>query len=164
MQCDYYADHGTVDVDNFKLVKFTSVIDEIYQAAYGQRKFIRENALNEFTKFFQNQIWLLLFIILIVLSIVLSLKYYLLTKTHFWSSMSTSTFYLIAALLSNNSGKKFTNSLIYSTYCKARYLKDQNRIRIGFLPKTQHTQSGQVICQWKGHAKRRKKSHRTFRF
>ena len=31
--------------------------------------------------------------------------------------------------------------------------------RIGLLPKTQLAQSEQVIRQWKGHTKRRKKSH-----
>ena len=30
--------------------------------------------------------------------------------------------------------------------------------RIGLLLKMQLAQSGQVICQWKGHAKRRKKN------
>lgn len=85
-------------------MKSTSVINEIYQAAFGQRKYTRENALNEFTKLFQNPVWFWLFFSLVVLSIVLSIKYYFSTKTQFWSSFSTSTFYLIAVLLSNNSG------------------------------------------------------------
>ena len=85
-------------------MKFTSVINEIYQTAFGQRKYTRENALNEFTKLFQNPVWFWLVFSLAVLSIVLSIKYYLTTKTQFWSSFNTSTLYLIAVLLSNNSG------------------------------------------------------------
>lgn len=40
----------------FELNLFLKLKTNICQAAFGQRKYIRENALNEFTKLLQNQV------------------------------------------------------------------------------------------------------------
>ena len=44
-------------------MKFSRIINEIYRIAFGQRKFAQANALNEFTKSFQKQVWLLLILL-----------------------------------------------------------------------------------------------------
>ena len=92
-------------------MKFTPIINEIYQVAFGQRKFSRENALNEFNKLFQYEIWIFILISVITLSIILSIKYYLSIKKDLWSSFSTLN--LIAFLLSNNSGYRISNLIVF---------------------------------------------------
>ena len=76
-------------------------MNEIYQINFAQRKFVRENALNELTKSFQFEVWLLILISLITLSIIMSIKYWLLTKNHFFSFLISSVFRLIGHLLNN---------------------------------------------------------------
>ena len=88
-------------------MKFTPIINEIYRIAFGQRKFAQANALNEFTKSFQKQVWLLIMISLIVLSLFISIKSCLSAKGNFFSAFKTSFFYLIGIFLMNNSGKKY---------------------------------------------------------
>ena len=92
-------------------MKFTPIINEIYQVAFIQRKFSGENALNEFNKLFQYEIWIFILISVITLSIILSIKYYLSIKKDLWSSFSTLN--LIAFLLSNNSGYKISNLIVF---------------------------------------------------
>ena len=88
-------------------MEFTTIINKVYQIAFGQRKFSGENAFNEFNKLFQYKIWIFMLISLISLSIILSIKYYLSVKKDLWSSLST--FDLIAILLLNNSGYRKSN-------------------------------------------------------
>lgn len=85
-------------------MKFTSVISEVYQISFAQRKFLKNNALTELTKSFQKEVWLLIIISLIILSFTLSLKYYLLTKKNFWYSFTSSLFHLIGYFLLNVPG------------------------------------------------------------
>ena len=76
-------------------------MDEIDQIDFAQRKFVRENALNELTKSFQFEVWLLILISLITLSIIMSIKCWLLTKKNFFSCLISSIFRLIGHLLNN---------------------------------------------------------------
>ena len=55
-------------------MKFTPVINEIYNIAFSQRKFIKKDALKELTNSFEIEVWLLIIISLITLSFVLSIK------------------------------------------------------------------------------------------
>ena len=101
---DYFNDYAFIDVDNYNLAKFSAVISEVYQVVFGQRKFVKENALNEFTKFYEMEVWIMIIISMLTLSFVLSFKYWITLKRDFCSSFSTSMINLIGQLLLNNPG------------------------------------------------------------
>lgn len=86
-------------------MKFTAVINDIYRVAFGQRIFMKENALNDFAKLFHLNIWLLIIICLLVLAFILSIKSHLSFKNNILPSFNSSLFYLVGTLLSNNLGK-----------------------------------------------------------
>ena len=94
-----------VNIDNYNLMKFTTVIKEIYRVVFGQRIFTKENALNYFAKLFHFNVWLLIIVCLITLAFVLSIKSHLTVKNNFWPSFNSSLFYLLGTLLLNNLGK-----------------------------------------------------------
>ena len=81
------------------------MINNLYHIAFLQRKFVKENALDDIVKSFQLNVWLLIVVSLIILTLVLSIKSYLLSKDGFLTSFSTSLFHLFSASLSNTSGK-----------------------------------------------------------
>lgn len=91
-------------------MKSTAIINEIYQVAFAQRKFIRKSALKELTISFGNEVWLMIIISLFILSSILSLKYYLLSKKGFWHTFDSTLFQLISAFLLNNSGENYNFS------------------------------------------------------
>ena len=85
-------------------MKSTSVINEIYQTAFGQRKFINENALKEITKSFQIEVWLLIILSMIILPSILSLKHYIKFKKEYLFTFNSLVFHLISSFLLNNAG------------------------------------------------------------
>ena len=85
-------------------MKSTSVINEIYKAAFGQRKFINENALTEITKSFQIEVWLLIILSMIILPSILSLKHYIKFKKEYLFTFNSLVFHLISSFLLNNAG------------------------------------------------------------
>lgn len=86
-------------------MKFTSVINGIHQVAFAQRKFIKENALNELTSLFEFEVWISIIIALIFVPIVLTIKRHLKSKQSFSSLFSSSIFHLLGTLMSNSTGK-----------------------------------------------------------
>ena len=101
---DYFNDYAFIDVDNYNLAKFSAVISEVHQVVFGQRKFVKENALDEFTKFFQKEVWIMIIISMLTLSFVLSFKYWFTLKRNFCSSFSSTFIDLIGHFLLNNPG------------------------------------------------------------
>ena len=101
---DYFNDYSYIDNDNYNSAKFNAVINEIYQVNFGQRKFTKENAFDEFTKFYVKEVWFMIFISLLALAFILSIKYWTTLKRDFCSSLSSSLINLIGHFLLNNPG------------------------------------------------------------
>ena len=79
-------------------------MNEIYQVDFGQRKFTKENAFDEFTKFYEKEVWIMIIISMLALSFVLSFKYWFTLKRNFCSSFSSTFIDLIGHFLLNNPG------------------------------------------------------------
>ena len=101
---DYFNDFGDIDVENYNLIKPSAIINGIYQVVFGQRKFVKENALAEFTKFYDKEVWIMILISMLTLSFVLSFKYWITLKKDFFSSFSSTMINLIGHFLLNDPG------------------------------------------------------------
>ena len=103
-KADYFNDYAYIDNDNYHSAKFSAIINDIYQINFGQRKFTKENAFDEFAKFYEKEVWFMIFVSLLILTFVLSIKYWIRLKRDFCSSLSSFLINLIGHLLLNNPG------------------------------------------------------------